>query len=65
MDNNSTELKQCSNCKSIKPLSDFSIHIFGKYGRQGYCKACGLIKSRDRYKARKELFTSNQVIEVI
>lgn len=41
-------MKVCSRCGIEKPLSEFSPHPTGKFGRQSRCKACRTESERDR-----------------
>lgn len=50
--NLSTETKQCSKCKQIKPLDEF--YVYRDTKRQSYCKDClkAYVTERQREKRR-------------
>jgi hypothetical protein len=47
-------MKQCSVCKSTKPLNQFNKNSTRKDGRQTHCKECGQKHSRAYYAANRE-----------
>ena len=48
------ELKTCSNCKTEKPLTEFSKDRSKKDGTRNYCKCCAKARNKAYYEANRE-----------
>lgn len=46
------DAKQCTGCKEVKPLTDYSL-LTRSEKRKPQCKQCFTVKSRERYEQRK------------
>lgn len=44
--------KECRDCRVIKPYSEFSPAVRGKFGLSAYCKLCHAERYRDKEKSR-------------
>lgn len=44
------DTKQCTKCKMIKPLSEFSKYPKGRHGTFSWCKDCANSRARELYK---------------
>lgn len=53
-----TEYKECSNCKEVKPLENFSIFRSNKDGYERRCKTCYRERRNHRAKSKKQQLLS-------
>ena len=59
-------MKECSKCKTIKPLTEFNKHSGRKDGLQNECKECCKIRDAKSYKRRgkeKYIQTSKKLVD--
>jgi hypothetical protein len=55
VDNNS-KLKICSKCEKKKPITEFNFRNRSLRKRHSYCKACGIVLTRDHYRKSKRQY---------
>lgn len=48
-----TATKTCTKCGTVKPLTEFYKHSFGKHGLSSSCKACDNLARKSNYHASK------------
>ena len=52
-------MKECKECKEVKPLDNFSARKKSKDGKQYLCKECSRKKSLSRFAGNKEAFKAS------
>lgn len=57
-------VKQCKECKDVKPLAEFPEHIPGHH--RSYCKPCyNMIRKKARHKRKEYVEEFNKDIEIM
>lgn len=52
--------KTCSKCGQEKELEEFSLHKYGRFGRNPACKRCKNEQAKEHYKANRESVLGRQ-----